>query len=112
VEHLLAPAWIVALATAGYLGAMAVVKIKGNGKAPLGYETAQTSALQAVTLTLTALTERIAHLPTREDLGAVAQQNRHDYRNALQVVSGVIEDRIDRAEQNLEKAITRRSDSR
>lgn len=106
MDALLAPAWIVALATAGFMGAMAVVKIKGgNGGNGDSRETAR--ALQAVTVTLTALAERLQQLPTREELKDVAQQSRHDFRNITQAAQGTIEASVQRVEQNLTRLIER-----
>lgn len=106
MDALLAPAWVIALATAAYMGAMAVVKIR-NGNGTNGEAREQTRALQAVTITLTELTAQLQHLPTREELKDIAAENRHEFRNALQVTQGVITERVDRSEHNLTRLIER-----
>src|SRR3990172_864511 len=88
------PAWLLGISIAGWVLVnivRAVTGIKRNGHLPpevmaliqearRDFQT-HTVVLQSVTVTLTALTERIAHLPTREDLSAIAEKNRHDYAN-------------------------------
>ena len=97
------PAWLMGIAIAGWVlvsVVRTVASLKRNGHLPpelamLASEARQhfqahTSALQAVTLTLTTISERLAHLPAREDLAAAAEKNRHDYRNVLAGVGGEI----------------------
>lgn len=100
------PAWIVALGIAFFLGAKAVMMVKGgNGNGTLAPEIR--TALQAVTITLTALTERLSNLPTREEIKDVAQGNRHAFRNDLQATQGAIVETVERAEQNITRLIPR-----
>jgi len=56
------------------------------------------TALHATTVTLTALTERLTHLPTKDELNATAEKNRHAYRNDLATTQAVIVEQIDRTE--------------
>ena len=109
MEGLLAPAWVVALATACYMGAMAVVKIKANGNGNGSYGREISTALQSATRTLDALAIRLEQLPTREDISSVAEKNRHDNRNALQSTQGAITNEITRSEQNLARLIERQA---
>jgi|ERR1043166_300287 hypothetical protein len=106
MEGLLAPAWVVALATAGYMGAMAVVKIRGSNGAN-GESREITRALQAVTLTLTELTANLRQLPTREEIKDIAEKNRHDMRNILAGEAGQTREQIMRTEQTLVRLIER-----
>lgn len=100
MDGLLAPAWVVALATAGFLGAMAVVKIRGaNGTNGEAKEI--TRALQTVTITLSALTERLQQLPTREDLKDVTTESRHEYRNIIAGECGQVREQVVRTEDRL-----------
>lgn len=105
LEGISGPAWLIALATAFLMGAKAVVWIKGGSNGHLAPELR--SALQAVTVTLTALTERLAHLPTREDLSATAEKNRHAYRTDLTTATGGLSDQLTRAEANIIREIGR-----
>lgn len=55
---------------------------------------AMVAALQAVTVTLTALTERIQHLPTKSDLEAQHRDSRHDARNAMAASTAITQDAV------------------
>lgn len=106
LEPLQAPAWIVALGTAFFFGAKAVMLVKGgngNGSFPAELR----ALLQQTTGTLAALTVRLEQLPTREEIKDVAQANRHSYRQDMSELSGKLEDRIDRAETVILKELTR-----
>jgi hypothetical protein len=98
LEPLAIPAYIVALATAFFWGAKAVMLVRG-GSHPNGALAPEIrDALQATTLTLTKLTERLAFLPTKDELTAAAEKNRHAYRNDLATTQAVIVEQIDRTE--------------
>lgn len=104
-----APAWLVALGTTFFLGARAyhLLRQGQNGNGSYGREI--TTALSSATRTLDALAIRLEQLPTREDISAVAEKNRHDNRTALQVAQGTIVNEIARSEQNLSRLIERQA---
>lgn len=110
-EGLLAPAWLVALATAFVLGAKAVMTIKGgNGHSASLPELRQhfqqqTSTLQALTVTLTTLTERLGQLPTKTDLTDAAKENRHEYRATLREASAGLSTQLSQTEGRLKDLI-------
>ena len=96
LEPLQAPAWIVALGTAFFFGAKAVMLVKGgNGHS---FPAELRALLQQTTSTLAALTVRLEQLPTREELKDIAEKNRHGYRNDLQTSQGIVIERVDRTE--------------
>lgn len=73
--------------------------------------TSVTAALQAVVITLTALTERIQHMPTDVDLATEHKDTRHDLRNALTTVQLSVQEHIDqRVDEVLRTTERRRTD--
>lgn len=54
-------------------------------------QAATTTALAGLVLLVTRLTDRLEHLPTKLDLNEAHRETRHDWRNALNVVSGVLQ---------------------
>lgn len=112
MEALVAPAWLVALASAFWLGAKAVITIKsgGNGHSASLPElrqhfAQQTSTLAALAVTLTTLTERLAHLPTKTDLVEAAKENRHDTRTNLRELGAGISTQLTQTEGRLRELI-------
>lgn len=63
------------------------------------------STLQAMTVTLTALTERIQHLPTKVDLEVVSRDTRHDIRNAIGGSVGGVSEQVERRADEILRAL-------
>ena len=114
MEGLVAPAWLVALATAFVFGAKAVTLVRGNNghSASLPelrqHFAQQTATLQVLTTTLTTLTDRLGQLPTKSDLIAAAKENRHAARADLREVSTGLSTQLTQTEGRIKDLIVLR----